>query len=446
MKSFLRFFFLLTAAACTEQSVAPVDVDITSQPAPPGINVSNAILGNTGSLNIAGTPVLAAEPDSVVFISIEPGTFVGASLVTVVNRRTGASAVAAVDSGGVDPLSIRAHTGDDIKISITGIGNLAPLYVKVPPRKPPVVVRTIPQKGRIDVALNALIRVIFSEPVDPSTVTSNTLRLLTGAQPVEGSITFDKDRTVVVFTPSSDLAVGTTYNIDVQSKIADINGEKLASNYSSDFTTCPGYAIPSQCPPFPTGGSSSISGTVRGWTDDGLKPVGSATVWAWIQQAGFGYARGATPADENGRFTITLLPNDGGLLQLFASAPDFLQACGRLTSTTAQTTTDIEMISPGHQPDASMGLPRVSGVVYETINGVRTPVENAWVVLDTAMGMGLIAAETFTGADGKYALCRIHSLGMGQVIQGYKEGYEIAEKSINLVNDEDSPLDLELKR
>src|SRR5688500_19003723 len=63
---------------------------------------------------------------------------------------------------------------------------------------------------------------------------------------------------------------------------------------------CPGYAIPSSCPPFPTGGTGVVSGVLRERSGTGTHPLGGASVWAWFQLTNHGYNGGRVQTNSNG--------------------------------------------------------------------------------------------------------------------------------------------------
>src|SRR5687767_7272210 len=91
-------------------------------------------------------------------------------------------------------------------------------------------------------------------------------------------------------------------------------------------TDCPGYAIPFSCPPFPTGGAGQISGTVRERSATGIRPIGGAPVWAWVQLSnGSGYSAGRVETNASGEYRFPNLPN--ALIVLQSSPAGYDQPC-----------------------------------------------------------------------------------------------------------------------
>jgi Tol biopolymer transport system component len=142
-----------------------------------------------------------------------------------------------VNAGGFDPSSIGADAGDELSLEVT-IGSAPTIVsVKVPVRLPPRVVRTNPARGRTDVALNVQVLIVFSEPVDKSTVTTASVVLLRNGLPVTGTVNVSEDGLNVFFVPQSSLEPSTTYALESRPGIRDLDGDPLAEGLSETFTT-----------------------------------------------------------------------------------------------------------------------------------------------------------------------------------------------------------------
>ncbi|MBI3306068.1 Ig-like domain-containing protein [Candidatus Nomurabacteria bacterium] len=99
---------------------------------------------------------------------------------------------------------------------------------------PPTVTSTSPTEGAQNVALNSTVQVTFSEPMNQSTINSDTFFVSGGALEV-GSITFSGN--TAIFTPSSLLSADRQYTAVVQTGVEDSAGNAMAAQYSWDFTT-----------------------------------------------------------------------------------------------------------------------------------------------------------------------------------------------------------------
>lgn len=119
-----------------------------------------------------------------------------------------------------------------------------------------------PLPNAADVPLNAIIGIQFSEPVDPTSVTSGSVILTddNGAT-VTGQTTLATNGTSLTFAPGAPLDIGTIYTTTVTSTIKDLVGNDIAE-LQCVFTSVrrPWSSIP----PMPTGRSSPASGVING--------------------------------------------------------------------------------------------------------------------------------------------------------------------------------------
>jgi hypothetical protein len=258
----------------------------------------------------------------------------------------------------------------------------------------------------------------------------------------------------VKFVPDAPLSEQSSYELVVAPSIRDLDGDVIEGSYSATFITgtvvdspCPGYADPADCPPFPTGGNGSISGVVLERTVDGVRPLGNATVYAWIELARSGYARGATQVGADGKFTVTLLPAAEIILEGYA--PGYDQPCANtLAFNGSSATANIELVAQSHPlPDAATTRPLIKGVVYETTADGRKPIPGARIFFDPMGGMGLVAAITTTDENGRYAVCNVTPAlnGWSQRIDALKSGYVTNGQDVSVVGDNELQLDIELK-
>ena len=252
-------------AACSDRNPSGPDDTILNLPA--GVVVSNPRTSSSTAGSVALRSSLGASASTVVYVSAVPGTFPGAALVAVRNpKRGGVSRSAQVIDGGFDPVGIEAEVGDELSLTISMTsGGFTSMTVRVPPRRPPTVVRTNPAKGRTDVALNVQVVVVFSEPVDASSVTASSIALLQGGRAVNGRVQMSADGLSAEFIPDSPLQPQTTYELVVKQTIRDLDGDQLADASTVPFTTEPGGAIL---------GTIVVTSATTGTTSSDLDPDG----------------------------------------------------------------------------------------------------------------------------------------------------------------------------
>jgi hypothetical protein len=99
----------------------------------------------------------------------------------------------------------------------------------------PVVLQVSPQNGDTNIAVNPLVVVKLSEPIEPLSVRNDAIVLLAGGISVPGTVSVTPDRTRLFFRAVNLLAVSTTYNV-VVSGFSDVAGN-LVTPFASSFTT-----------------------------------------------------------------------------------------------------------------------------------------------------------------------------------------------------------------
>lgn len=102
---------------------------------------------------------------------------------------------------------------------------------------PPAVTAKSPASGAADVAVNAPVTVTFSETMGAASITTSSFTLTQGSAPVAGTVSYDGGALTATFTPSSNLAYGTTYTATLTTAVQDSEGVALASPIAWNFTT-----------------------------------------------------------------------------------------------------------------------------------------------------------------------------------------------------------------
>src|SRR6266566_2121669 len=225
-------------AACSDSPTGvtshPSQNLIISNPLP---SPSGAAVAHSGTMSAR---VETTSRDSVAFVSLPAGTAPEGVRATMRNRATGLSATTVLIDGGFDPVMLGAHVGDSIQVAVTDAQNhiVLQLVNVVSSRRPPVVVRTEPPHKKVDVPLNAAIVVVFSEPVNPATVTPASVQLLQSGSPVAGTIRFlDGGRARAALVPNALLATNTPYELVVNRAVRDLSGDPLDAAVDVRFTT-----------------------------------------------------------------------------------------------------------------------------------------------------------------------------------------------------------------
>jgi uncharacterized repeat protein (TIGR02543 family) len=116
---------------------------------------------------------------------------------------------------------------------------------------PPTVLSNSPANNATGVSIGLLPSVIFSEGMDPASLSNATLSMTSGGTPVLGTVNYFSASKTATFTPSAALNYNTTYTLTVTGGpggVTDLAGNELATNYTWTYTTS------SPPPPPPTDG------------------------------------------------------------------------------------------------------------------------------------------------------------------------------------------------
>ncbi|MFA5802459.1 MAG: M4 family metallopeptidase [Thermoleophilia bacterium] len=146
------------------------------------------------------------------------------------------------DTGQISKFTITDHgttyTATDVPIAVndytTGISYLPPSD-----STPPTVSSTDPVALQTGIYASSNVTAVFSEAIDPATLTSSsfTLKRHSDGSAVSGSVTYDSGAHRAAFDPAADLAYETTYDATLTTAITDEAGNNLAQNQTWSFTT-----------------------------------------------------------------------------------------------------------------------------------------------------------------------------------------------------------------
>jgi hypothetical protein len=104
----------------------------------------------------------------------------------------------------------------------------------------PLVISTDPANLETGVPLDKIITATFNEPMDPATITPESMVLQSsakGVQDLSGSLTYDGNTQTISFKPTAKLLAGTTYSATIFTTVRDLAGNKLQEDYVWTFST-----------------------------------------------------------------------------------------------------------------------------------------------------------------------------------------------------------------
>ncbi len=245
----------------------------------------------------------ATASAGVVFVSLPPGSVPTGVQASITNQTaTGFPVMTVVVDGGFDPVPVAATVGDTLMVEITDAASTGAGRVRlgVTPVRPLKVVRTSPPSGGRDVPLNTTIVIVFSEPIDPATLTTDFIQLWRGATPVAGTVRFsDATQIQAEFLPDTPLASQTTYQLIVSQQVRNLAGVTLGSPIAVQFTT---GTIAAGAPSLTFSTVSAGNGFVCGLGPTSLQQFPPLT------PTGAAYCWGANRAGELGASTTEICP------------------------------------------------------------------------------------------------------------------------------------------
>jgi hypothetical protein len=122
--------------------------------------------------------------------------------------------------------------------NLLGVGNdtngSTDIFVYERESLPPNVDSTNPANNANGIGVGDVITATFSEPMNGSTIDTNTFTLDNG---VTGTVTYDANSTTARFTPSSKLDYDTTYTATITAGVEDLAGNPMLADYTWSFTT-----------------------------------------------------------------------------------------------------------------------------------------------------------------------------------------------------------------
>ncbi len=121
---------------------------------------------------------------------------------------------------------------------------------------PPQIVSVSPAEDAVEVAVDAVIRIVFSEAIDTNKITAATFAI---GPAVTGSFHFDGD--TVTFAPTAELDYSTTYNVSVTTGVTDLAGNRMTANKSWSFETAgnPATTPPLVIATIPANGAGDVN-------------------------------------------------------------------------------------------------------------------------------------------------------------------------------------------
>ena len=108
-----------------------------------------------------------------------------------------------------------------------------------PDTTPPTVSSTTPANNATGIAVNTKVTIVFSEPMQSSTVTWQNISFRNTATntSVDRAVGLASDNITCTVTPNAALTAGTQYTVTVLTGVKDLAGNSMSTAYAFSFTT-----------------------------------------------------------------------------------------------------------------------------------------------------------------------------------------------------------------
>jgi hypothetical protein len=127
---------------------------------------------------------------------------------------------------------------------------------------PPTVTATSPASGATGVPRSTAATATFSRSMDPATITASTFTLTGPTGAVPATVAYDDTTLTATLTPSSPLAVGTSYTARLAASVASRDGSQLGTAISWSFQTLTPAPLQVSST-VPTAGATGVAATVK---------------------------------------------------------------------------------------------------------------------------------------------------------------------------------------
>ena len=254
-------------------------------------------------------------------LTLTPATFslacpAGTPITATVAYAVNGNAATLTPSGNLPPATLCSATVSTGARDVAGNALLVPATWSFTTgaamdTTPPMVTSSNPADGAAGVCINKTINVLFSEAMDPLTITTATFTLAVNAGPaVTGVVAYDAPTRIASFDPVANLigTPATTYTATITGGaggVKDLQGNALTADRFSSFTTAA-----SSCATGPALGAAAPFGAYSGATvtNDGLATIINGDV-------GVGAASTTiTGLRDSGGNIYTLTPDNNGLV------------------------------------------------------------------------------------------------------------------------------------
>ena len=100
-----------------------------------------------------------------------------------------------------------------------------------------IVLSVTPENGSIEQNLHPTISVVFSNSIDPSSLSDSSFKVSESGIELLGVISYEANLKTATFTPSVDLPLNVSISVSITEEVHDLAGNHLSQNYDWTFFT-----------------------------------------------------------------------------------------------------------------------------------------------------------------------------------------------------------------
>lgn len=238
------FYGVFTVNSHTDAPTNPVSDAVVPSALLRGVPVVSSLqmLNWLDGRNSSSFSALAWNGSTLTF-GITPGSGANGLQAMVPRNSTAGVLTGITGPGGAVAFTVDIIKGVQYAFFTAAAGTYTAAYAA--DTTPPTVTSISPANGATGVSQSATASATFSEPMNPSTITtaSVVLRNGTGAV-VPATVTYNSSTRVATLTPTSPLAASSGYTATITTDVKDISGNALAADQTSSFTTVAGPSCP----------------------------------------------------------------------------------------------------------------------------------------------------------------------------------------------------------
>ncbi len=144
--------------------------------------------------------------------------------------------LATIGNSGAEALNIKSYDKGSAAVNLPSKDGIVNLNIDIQ-LTPPEISSMSPASGSAGVDESAVVEIIFSEPVDPVSLSSNNFYLVEGIKKLSGRINLDDTGLRATWTPKEAYGSDKEIAVVLSTGIRDMNGNNLQNPWNGNFRT-----------------------------------------------------------------------------------------------------------------------------------------------------------------------------------------------------------------